>query len=185
MNILTPEQYINKQILEFPALYAGNESSLELATFSILDQLLNVLGNGYNTNEKLLRELTIPENFNFRKVPQEYFEQPIWLGTVYGGETISVLESDKPLHSLVYKWTEITRPLAEWKPYPNFKKECSTVYTSPIFLTFGNSWIEIAIKYYTQCQHHYMVTAYPETEKQHRLRFIHDTIIMLNRHLTS
>lgn len=75
--LLTPEQFIKRAICQYPTLFTKN--SFEESKFAVLDQLLNVIGNGIRDDEELDEYLLVDELPDMSKF-QQYLEETIWLG---------------------------------------------------------------------------------------------------------
>jgi hypothetical protein len=166
MNNPTPEQFIHHSISQYPTLYASKRG-YAVAELHILDQLLNVIGNGVRDNQELREHLSEVEEV---ELDQRYFTDDLYYGYFevkkFGegedafyfpeGEPISCVEEDKVKHPDVVHWT-LCRGYGEEKPflynpYPNFRKEYSVIYQCPEFLELGDEWLKAAIKFYEYCQ---------------------------------
>ena len=148
-NKITPDQYVQTTIVNFPTLYAGPD--YKICKLKVLDQLLNVAGNGIRDDEELL------EHFDLEPAPeysQRYHNEVIFRG--YYTEdwsdrnVIYCLDKDR------YKYPNIVRWLPSaahgFNPYPNFQEEYSVVYRCPKILKFGQDWVDEIIKFYEYCR---------------------------------
>lgn len=187
--LLTPEQCVKRAICQYPTLFAKN--SFEESKFAVLDQFLNVIGNGIRDDEELDEYLLVDELPDVSKF-QKYLDETIWWGyekvrsigakrpngeeiLMPDGDSITCLESEKHLYPEVKLWYDAKKH-TECVPYPNFDEKYSTVYQTT-FSRLGNDWIDAAIWFYKEAKsrleinessYHY---AYPckterETEKR-------------------
>ena len=162
MKLYTPEQYILRAVSRYPTLFAGYD--YDDTKFRVLDQLLNVNGNGIRNDKELLEHL---EYHEFDEVDAARYTtgEPVYYGyyevimigdtmlPAPGGESISVLESDRDQHPDVKLWREVTRYKRD--PYPNFKKDYSIVWRSD-FKALGPEWCKAAIWFYTKCRGYFL-----------------------------
>lgn len=166
-----PEDYILSRIAAFPSLYCSD--SYEASKIKVLDQLLNVIGNGIRDTEEL------DEEMKFRKLDRDRAlricnGEPVYYGYFdaedFGdgfkmgrGESITALESEQSNHPTVVYWMEASntskrnRFLGEeyrWSPYPNFQKKYSTVWQTD-FKKLGSEWAKEVVWFYTKCQEYF------------------------------
>jgi len=161
MKKLTCYEYIRIQIDQYPTLYASRH--YKTSKIQIMDQLLNVIGNGIRCDEELDEQTNVPDDFvipTFKNI-QKYLVEDVYHGyleqreiklsdtkTIYQGEgeCIHCVESERKNHPEVAIWLKSTQyPV---NIYPNFKQEYSTIYQCPKFLTMDSSWINGAIEFY-------------------------------------
>ena len=164
--LLTPEQFIKRAICQYPTLFTKN--SFEESKFAVLDQLLNVIGNGIRDDEELDECLLVDELPDVSKF-QQYLEETIWLGyekvhsigakklngeeiLIPDGDSITCLESEKHLYPKVKLWYDAKKH-TEYVPYPNFDEKYSTVYQTT-FSRLGNDWFDAAIWFYKEAKCH-------------------------------
>lgn len=157
--LLTPDQFIKLAICRFPTLYACD--TFEFSKFRVLDQLLNVIGNGIRDDDEL-DEFIFVENVPDFSDYERYIKEEIFFGyenvrAIEGsnvlfpeGESITCLESNKHLYPNVKKWIH-SKKIKEKAPYPNFKEGYSTVYRTN-FERLGNEWIDAAIWFYQEAK---------------------------------
>lgn len=157
MTFFTPEQYVRYQVSKFPTLFAGK--SYDDVFFRVMDQLLNVNGNGIRDTQELFKNLTFRE-FDPNEADKFMRGETVWYGYAdvvdcgpfvrpsMSCKPIYVAESDKSLYPDIKLWMEST--YYEKDPYPNFEKEYSIVHRSK-FKQLGHEWLEAAIRFYTMC----------------------------------
>lgn len=161
--MITVDAYVMNCIKHYPSLYSA--PSYYKAKMKVLDQLLNVIGNGIRDNEELIEQLEMTDTnitmddiakhvsgeklfYGYTKVTtyeedgKVVFTSPDRTGKSYNG----VLESEKDQYPDVVYWIECS--YNEHKPYPNFKEEYSTIYKCPRYLKLDPSFIEAAIEFY-------------------------------------
>ena len=106
MKLYTPEQYILKSASRYPTLFVGNDYNN--TKFRVLDQLLNVNGNGIRNDKELLEHL---EYHEFDEVDAARYTtgEPVYYGyyevemfgsvvtSKSGTDPICVLESDREI----------------------------------------------------------------------------------------
>jgi len=162
MKLMTPTQYVNRAITEFPTLYAGKGTTPETATFRCMDQLFNVIGNGIRDDEELFEFLAANTKKPYDDYDYRLFTETISFGysevNEHGwgvGDSIVCVDSDKHLHPEIKKWLDAS-PIVKIAPYPNFEKEYSTIYQCPAFMTLGKDWLDAAIKFYEKCREFFM-----------------------------
>jgi hypothetical protein len=164
MTIYTPEQYILHSVLKYPTLFSGYDYND--TKFRVLDQLLNVNGNGIRDNKELLEELKYCkfdelEALKYTKGESIYYgyyeiDDRFKFTEVGKGDPIYVLESERDNYPNIKLWNKST--IHTHNPYPNFEKDCSIVWSSD-FKSLGQEWREIAIWFYTKC-HEYFYDQY-------------------------
>lgn len=193
--IVTPNDYVAHMIKKHPTLYATH--SYEASKFLVLDQLLNVNGNGIRCDSELKKHLRIePNTSNFEK----YLEEDFWRGykkvrelytkddgtVVYvpargtdKSDEVECLDSEKHNHPDVLLWYKHDKndELGKKMPYPNFSANYSTVYQCPFFLKLGDDWLDAAIWFYKEAREriehsegHYYYEYPCETEKKTKAR---------------
>lgn len=158
---LTPDQYVISKIIEYPSLYVT--TSLECSRQRIFDQLLNVIGNGITDDCALKQEVygipVIPVDLD------KFFTENWFYGYEHVREidvgdhtlifpdsvskSISCRESEKANHPEIKLWIKIdtSGSLDTLVPYPNFKKQYSTVWRTD-YKSLGQEWIDSAVCYY-------------------------------------
>ena len=72
--LLTPEQCVKRAICQYPTLFAKN--SFEESKFAVLDQFLDVIGNGIRDDEELDEYLLVDELPDVSKF-QKYLDETI------------------------------------------------------------------------------------------------------------
>lgn len=161
--MITADTYIMNMINEYPTLYAAE--SYKKAKIKVLDQLLNVIGNGIRDDEELTEQLEgIDPEITMADIAKYVSGEKIYYGytkiTTYeengkiiftspdntGKTYYGVLESEKDNYKDVVYWMECTRH--PHRPYPNFDEKYSTIYQCPSFLSLHPSFIEAAIEFY-------------------------------------
>ena len=142
-------------------LYAYEDP--EVAKFAILDQLLNVIGNGIRDEEELRAELFVKKGFKVDIDQAKAFcEKGVFEGytrmTEFGPDFDSVtkgyLEEEKNSRPDVLRWNKCNPSLQEGElrvPYPNFKENYSTVYTTNFIKVVDLDWIKETIWFYEKC----------------------------------
>ncbi len=182
--LISPDQFIKASICQFPTLYACE--TFEYSKFRVLDQLLNVIGNGIQVDEELDEYLFLEKVPDFSDY-ERYIHEEIYYGyekvrAMEGsdvlfpeGDSITCVESCKHLYPNVKKWVHCKK-IKEKAPYPNFKKEYSTVYRTN-FERLGNEWIDAAIWFYQEAKvlleqyestYHYAYPCATERETENR-----------------
>lgn len=162
--LLTPQEYVARQVLSYPSLYAYEDK--ETAKYAVLDQLLNVIGNGIRDSLELKREVYALKEVvvDFERA-EKYYKEPIFIGYTKSKKTAGysfpdsessigyVLEEDKHLHPDVEVWID-SKPKQEIPgvncPYPNFKEEYSLLYKSDFKSITSPEWVAAAIWYYEE-----------------------------------
>jgi hypothetical protein len=126
-----------------------------------MNQLLNVIGNGIRDNDDLREHLTFRSRYT-RKEADLWIKNKIFYGykevektPVPGlpfpiGDPITLREDQRKDHSEIV-YTELS-PKYPFSPYPNFKKEYSTIWRCPAYLDLSNDWLEMAIEFYKYCR---------------------------------
>lgn len=167
----SPDDYILSRIAAFPSLYCSD--SYEASKIKVLDQLLNVIGNGIRDDEELDEEL-IARPFDKERAMRICNGEPVFYGYFevedfgdnfkFGrGDSITALESEQADHPTVVHWMEASntnkrnRFLGEeyrWNPYPNFQKQYSTVWQTD-FKKLGPEWAKAVVWFYTKCQEYF------------------------------
>lgn len=160
--LLSPEEYVARQVLSYPTLFAFKNK--DTAKYAVLDQLFNVIGNGVNSALDLKRELyaLVETKTDLQRV-QRYHAEPVLTGykaiTKIAGMSFPdssssvehVLEDEKHLYPEVVEWLDM-KPLAEKSglivPYPNFKEDYSLVFNTNLKEITSKEWIGAAIWYY-------------------------------------
>lgn len=162
-----PEDYILSRINAYPSLYGSD--SYERSKIKVLDQLLNVIGNGIRDDEELADDLKVFK-FDRERAMKICSGEPTWYGyyqtreIIPGhfmgeGDSITVLESEKENHPDIVYWMENKRESYRnmrmgipnvWNPYPNFDKKYSTLYTTNI-KEYGPEWRAEILWFYTKC----------------------------------
>jgi hypothetical protein len=161
----------------------------------VMDQLLNVNGNGIRNGEELLEHITFAKKHT-KAEANKWIREKVYCGYLKvkeikiplkngrfhtwktaEGESIHIAKSDLKRHpEVVYKLLSKKHP---FNPYPNFQKEYSTVWECPVFLTLGKGWINEAINFYKYCQkwlknneskYHYAFPRPTEEETKRRLK---------------
>lgn len=183
------DKYIMTMFKKYPIIYQGIGKTYFETKMLVMDQLLNVVGNGINTDEELLEHLNEIDLTVTRKDIVKYLQEDIYFPD-NGNKSREFLTE-----------TEIkSRPDENWiyckgitfKPYPNFREEYSTVYECPAYLDLDVSFINGAIEFYDYCivwfsdpaNRHYQ-SRYSSTDKEWRkersriFKFLHKTIRML------
>lgn len=187
--LLTPEQYVKRAICQYPTLFAKN--SFEESKFAVLDQFLNVIGNGIRDDEELDEYLLVDELPDVSKF-QKYLDETIWWGyekvrsigakkpngeeiLMPDGDSITCIESEKNLYPEVKLWYDAKKH-TECVPYPNFNEKYSTVYQTT-FSRLGNEWFDAAIWFYEEAKsriekyessYHYAYPCKTERETENR-----------------
>lgn len=163
--IISAEQYIIQSLCKYPSLYTYR--NFNVSSMKVMNQFLNVIGNGIRNDEELIEEVTIePKDVTFTKEDalkciqesiywgyKEVTETEYLPGKVYKspkGISITLRESELKDHpEIIYTLKSNKNP---FKPYPNFHEEFSTIWKCPVFFTLGKDWIEYAIKFYSTCR---------------------------------
>lgn len=181
-NTPSVKAYVDFRVHTFPSLYYS--VSHEVSKFSILDQLLNTIGNGIRCDDELSYELSrVLEVSN----PEQYYDEsdPMFIGYTkvkdiagmefpdYDSDSVYCFEKDKQKHRHVKLWRELERLADFIMPYPNFGKDYSLVWRCPYFFELGNEWIEAAIWFYKkskeiidkrESEYHYAFPCFTERE---------------------
>lgn len=130
--LVSPQEYIASRILSYPSLYAYKDKNV--AKFAVLDQLLNVNGNGIRDEEELRETLTVKNDFSvdFQRADAfcekgvfEGYTKMLKFGPDLNSYTKGYLEEEKVLHREVLIWEQCNPLLEPYEfrtPYPNFKE---------------------------------------------------------------
>lgn len=163
MNLQTPQEHVLTQLVTYPSLYSF--STFDAVKLKVLDQLLNVIGNGVRDTEELLENLKVVL-VDISTASRLITSEPLYYGyykvrkigsfEMGEGDSIDVLESDRVNYPDVVYWLEASRH-SDFAPYPNFKEDYSIVYRSDFHL-LGPDWAEAAIWYYKQAQKFFETT---------------------------
>lgn len=144
--------YLNRCITKHPTLFAS--SSLHIAHLKVLDQLLNVIGNGIRDDEDLVLDI---ESLNDVSTPEnmaEFASSDFFWGYTTtdfdASSSIVVCEQDKDKYPHIVHWVHSGK--SPFKPYPNFDKQYSIVWRCPHFFVLGKDWIEWALVFYNECR---------------------------------
>lgn len=154
--ILAPDEYFLKCLQE--SILYTNYVDLENARFSVMDSILNTVGNGIDTSEDLLEALSVTniDLKSIEEIEKDYFDdkyvgfkkiiiyhedgtdeettvlpenlEDLVFTGCHEGVVLTVLEKDKSKHEDVIYWKKAKRPSIKWNPYPNFQKEYSAIY---------------------------------------------------------
>lgn len=188
-----PNDYVLAMAARFPTLYSG--ANVEEVKVKVLDQLLNVIGNGIRDHDELMTSLERIE-FDRDRAIKVCNGEPVWYGyfktrkffrdeAFPDGDPVRVLESEKVQYLDVVLWQESR--CFPWNPYPNFEKKYSTVWQTQ-FKELGTDWCEAAIWFYTQARewlkeneshYHY---AYPCANAGKTDKFLNDMIERRNKY---
>lgn len=161
---ISPADYVLSSAVAFPILY--NSVSIDDMWFKVLDQLLNVIGNGISNDEDLVSEfksidldydkffaqrLSKGENLmsGYKKVKEYALDENQFSIPVFSEDTIICFESETVMYPDVKVWINNTNK-KKISPYPNFIKKYSTVYQTNL-VEYGCEWINACIWYYTKC----------------------------------
>lgn len=159
MTYYTPEQFILASVGRYPTLYAG--SSYNDTRLRVLDHTLNTIGNGKSKKDYRFKEYDFESARKYiseEKLFYGYKEEDCTVSTFSNGDkwikpnssagsVIDCIDSERINHPEIFYWIESRRH--EYIPYPNFKKEYSSVY-EPFFVKLGPEWINEAIWFYEQ-----------------------------------
>lgn len=161
--ILTPEEFIIREVNKFPALYASD--SYDETKFRIFDHVFNVIGNGLFTESFIGEPVTQDEIqqaqkwFNCKRAGYGYKDV---IEVPYRGKTRIVPDPDKneqyivaPIeefnnHPEINLWIEFACDEAK-VPYPNFDKKYSLVWDDNMLDSCDKSWIKAAGWFYSKC----------------------------------
>lgn len=203
---MTPEQYVQNQILEYPSLYAC--SSFEESFFRVFDHMFNTIGSGNNIdildriikfnlvlNEndiELLEKYTTTDDFayGYTEDQVEYYDGFAMPKTEAG---IEVCQSDMHKYPHIIHWCEFSSDHRNIM-YPNFKKGYSLCWQDGIVNILNKEWLQAVIKYYEKCLHvfetseniveHYSAAEYGgQAEITRAKMFIEETLQMLRNNL--
>lgn len=198
------DQYIINRIHVYPSLYSGK--SYTESKIRVLDQLLNVIGNGIRDNEELTEEMGyINDALTMKDVERYVTGEQLFYGYTRikefqnGDKTFSfedfsssidetVLDNDRYKYPDVIKWVKCT--YYPFNPYPNFQEEYSTIYQCPAYLDLDESFISGAVEYYEfvknwfnkhESEYHY---SFPQSTKEKTERTIKDMEDILDKYET-
>lgn len=165
MKLLTPTKAVNLKINMHPSLYAS--AGFEIARLRVYDQIFNVIGNGIRNSEEFVNELR-DRRKNVQKPLAKYLSgERLHYGYTetddfeVGDHKISMprhgssldevfIEAEKADHPEVKYWLGFD-VANKFVPYPNFKKEYSTVWNIDTSL-LTNNWITEIIWFYRKCE---------------------------------
>lgn len=182
MKYYTPEQYILKSLGEYPTLYYN--TTYNNVRYAVLDQILNVIGNGIDD----LTEFEY-QDYDFENARKYITKEPLYYGyhkddceyTYFEGVDtpyinsniyaipIYVLESECTNHPEIGKWLQTDKKTSRKVPYPNFSPTYSFVYKQKIE-DLGEEWINEAIWYYQESLQYFNN---PEQYKTYHFAFPH------------
>lgn len=168
------KHYLFDCIYRYPTLYGS--LSLNDAKMKVLDQFLNVIGNGIRDDKELLdvvagfeRKLKKADIAKYVTISgvlwYGYTEANVKRVTIGEGagarefvypqgnpENFYITsEEEKAQHPEIVKWSKSTF-YGGFSPYPNFGETHSTIYQCPAFFQLDVSWLEAALWYYKNCQ---------------------------------
>ena len=171
MNLMTPTQAVNNNVNLYPTLYATSDAVL--TKLRVFDQTFNVIGNGVSDTEAFIEYITMYENSPVHTPPAKYSNgEPLYTGytkskkisyssdpgdTVEWGTNGSKIEgmyteAEKVDHPDVVYWFESNLPFDSlFEPYPNFKKQYSTVWQIDIEI-LSTEWLDEIIWFYKKCE---------------------------------
>ena len=172
--ILTPDEFIVRTVNAYPSLFAG--PSYDEVKFRVLDQTLNVVGNGvrmetFTGEPPTPQEITTAQKwftcrravYGYQQVKEitdgEYsFKMPV-------GDSVCVVTLDeKDQYPNIAHWVEFdcNKPRI---PYPNFAKRFSTVWDNRDikFEQLGAGWAEAAVWFYNKCYDYFLDTGRVKT----------------------
>lgn len=165
MKLMTPEECVNFNLNQHPSLYAS--SSYETAKLRIYDHIFNVIGNGirntsefyeylhsrvdgiqepptkYLTSDRLFYGYTEVEEFGDAEFKLTFGKTESCLDEVF-------TESEKADHPEVKHWMGFN-VINDFKPYPNFQKQFSTVWKIDAKV-LTPEWIDEIIWFYQKCE---------------------------------
>jgi hypothetical protein len=158
---ITLDQYVIHCIHSYPGIFHDN--SYDQSKWKVLNQLLNVIGNGIINDVDLECELySVGTDLTMDDIKgfisgETLFYGYIELKNIRGHDFPKidsmiddlVLEKDKENFPDVIHWTK--SKMNEFTPYPNFKEKYSTVFQCPSFMELDRSFIEGAIEFYEYC----------------------------------
>ena len=171
IQLMTPEQAVNFAINTYPVLYAS--VNREIARFKIDDHIFNVIGNGIRDTEEFIDHFSVQNRDKslMEDPPQKYLSDvTLYRGytemEIFGNDEHTIefpkietmldglfTEEEKANHPEVILWRACNK-CDSFNPYPNFKKEYSTVWqVDSSVLT--PEWIEEAIWFYTECSKYF------------------------------
>lgn len=170
--LLSPEQYVHKNIIEYPSLYATSDDMND-AKNRIFDQLFNVIGNGITNHNKFLNDISVTE-IPSKERAEYLLTAKLFTSMRIDGEfdykyCFTVPEKEKINYPHVTEWipcrkykenNEIYRDFigkgSDWEPYDNFEKEYSLVWKNNCEFAKKSpkEWIDAAINFYKTCKIH-------------------------------
>lgn len=192
------DKYIIACIHQSPTLYGS--SSYQEAKMKVLNQLLNVIGNGVNDDEGLIEEMDRKDS-KLTMVDIECYVSGKTISYGYTAENMDrqilgegedafefTFAKGKPedfyvtskkemcLHPEILKWYDSSKH--EFVPYPNFKTQYSTIFECPSYLDMDISFLEGALEFYQNC---YDWFDNPENKGKYWYEFPMDTEIKTKR----
>lgn len=165
MKLLTPIKVVNLAINQYPSLYAA--AGIELAKLRVYDHIFNVIGNGIRDTEEYCEYMrnrhkgvqTPPakylsgERLHYAYMETEEFGEGDYKIVMpkSGSDLDEVFtEAEKADHPEVKKWMGFDVS-SRFVPYPNFKKDYSTVWQIDTEL-LTEEWIDEIIWFYRKCE---------------------------------
>ena len=165
MKLLTPIKAVNLAINQHPSLYAA--AGFELAKLRVYDHIFNVIGNGIRDTEEYceymrnrrkgvqtpLAKYLSGERLHYAYMEIEEFEEgDCKFSMPKSGSSLDEVftEAEKADHPEVKKWLGFDVS-SKFTPYPNFKKEYSTVWKIDTEL-LTEEWIDEIIWFYRKCE---------------------------------
>lgn len=140
--LLSPNEYITRSIISYPTLYLKYD--FEQSKMAVLGHMFNTIGSG--THDFINTITGKPLDFNtikdfFGDVPVYQYEK--------NGQSKLVTHLTDDQENFVYP---IEKDINHFhKPYPNFQKQYSLVYSSNYSL-MDNEWKQAALDFYLYCK---------------------------------
>lgn len=165
MKLMNPTKAVYQSINMHPSLYASQ--GIDIAKLRIYDHIFNVIGNGIRDTEEFI-EYMQDDGKDVQKPAAKYLSgERLYFGyteveefgsaerKISFGKSGSMLhevftETEKTDHPEVKKWVGFN-PVDKFNPYPNFKKEYSTVWQIDTSI-LTPEWIEEIIWFYRKCE---------------------------------
>lgn len=165
MKLLTPTKAVNLAINQYPSLYAS--AGFELAKLRVYDHIFNVIGNGIRDTDEFLEHMK-DRRKGVQTPPAKYLSgERLYYGYTeteeFGDGDYKIVmptsgssldevftEAEKADHPEVKKWLGFD-VVQDFVPYPNFKKDYSTVWQIDTAV-LTEEWIDEIIWFYRKCE---------------------------------
>lgn len=184
------EQFTHAKVAKHPILFASTE--YEISKFAVLNQLLNVIGNGIRDEEEFMEEVLSIEVvdatrfFNEGTTTGYYSVNDFGSGYLHpniDGKRVECFVSEKDQYPDVKKWTDWEVMKTFPMPYSNFTKEYSIVWRCGVFSKLDQDWRDGAIWFYQKAKNiiffreHEYHGSFPKKTRQENEKIIKSQLV--------